>query len=162
MACRTGADDEDMSGKQSARRGVAVVSSGALVVGAGAAVGVLAADMSAQWSQEAALAAAAQVVDAPVSDLTVPRPVVVTLIEERHVTPKPVVVHRKVYVRIPSSKSPARQPAPRAQAPRAKAAPKGTSIPPAAKARPPRTVVAPAPAAPAPVASAPKATSTTS
>jgi hypothetical protein len=35
------------------------------------------------FSIDEALAAAAQVVDAPVSDLTVPRPVVVTLIEER-------------------------------------------------------------------------------
>lgn len=50
-----------MTRKQSFRRGVAVVSSGALVVGAGAAVGVLAADMSAQWSQQAALEAAFEV-----------------------------------------------------------------------------------------------------
>ena len=146
-----------MSGKQSVRRGVAVVSSGALVVGAGAAVGVLAADMSAQWSAKAALEAAAQVVEEPVSDLPVPRPVVVTRIEERHVTPKPVVVHRKVYVRVPSS-----QGAARVQAPRAKSTPQKRTVRSAPKPRPSRRVVAPAPAAPKPAASAPKAKSKTS
>lgn len=146
-----------MSRKQSVKRGVAVVSSGALVVGAGAAVGVLAADMSAQWSQEAALEAAAQVVPDPVSDLTVPRPVVVTLIEERHVTPKPVVVHRKVYVRVPAAQGSA----PRAQTPRAKGAER-QPVRSAPKPRPSRTVVAPAPAAPKAPATAPKAKSKTS
>ena len=157
MACRTGADHGDMSGKQSVRRGVAVVSSGALVVGAGAAVGVLAADMSAQWSAKAALEAAAQVVDEPVSDLTVPRPVVVTRIEERHVTPKPVVVHRKVYVRVPAS-----QGAVRVQAPRAKSAPQKRTV----RSAPEATALPPGgrsgARAPKPAASAPKATSTTS
>jgi hypothetical protein len=148
-----------MSAQQSVRRGVAVISSGVVVVGAGAAVGALAADMSDEWSQQAALEAAAQVVADPVSDVTVPRPVVITRIEERHVTPKPVVVHRKVYIRVP-----ARQGAPRPQAPRATSAPQRQPAAPAAKARPSRTVVAPAPApAPAaPQASAPKATSKTS
>jgi len=145
-----------MSRKQSVKRGVAVVSSGALVVGAGAAVGVLAADMSAQWSQKAALEAAAQVVPDPVSDLTVPRPVVVTLIEERHVTPKPVVVHRKVYVRVPAA-----QGAVRVQTPRAKGAER-QPVRSAPKPRPSRTVVAPAPAAPKAPATAPKAKSKTS
>jgi hypothetical protein len=146
-----------MGRKQSVKRGVAVVSSGALVVGAGAAVGVLAADMSARWSQKAALEAAAQVVPDPVSDLTVPRPVVVTLIEERHVTPKPVVVHRKVYVRVPSG-----QGAVRVQTPRAKAAPQQRTVRSAPKPRPSRRVVAPAPAAPKAAAQAPKAKSKTS
>jgi hypothetical protein len=146
---------DDMSRKQSVKRGVAVVSSGALVVGAGAAVGVLAADMSDQWSQQAALEAAAQVVPDPVSDVTVPRPVVVTLIEERHVTPKPVVVHRKVYVRVPAAQGSA------PRAPRAKAAPQRPTVRSAPKPRPSRTVVAPAPAPAAPKA-APKATSKTS
>lgn len=136
---------------------MAVVSSGALVVGAGAAVGVLAADMSAQWSQEAALKAAAQVVSDPVPDVTVPRPVVVTRIEERHVTPKPVVVHRKVYVRVPAGQS-----APRAQAPGGQAAPQRQPAKAATKPRPSRRVVAPAPAPAAPRASAPKSTSKTS
>jgi hypothetical protein len=146
-----------MSAKQSARRGVAVVSSGALVVGAGAAVGVLAADMSAQWSQQAALEAAAEVVADPVNDVTVPRPVVVTRIEERHITPKPVVVHRKVYVRAPT-----RQVAPRAQKPRATTAPQRTPARSAPAPQPSRKVVAPAPAAPQAPASAPQATSKTS
>lgn len=149
-----------MSRKQSVKRGVAVVSSGALVVGAGAAVGVLAASMSDTWSQQAALEAAAEVVPDPVRDVTVPRPVVVTRTEERHVTPEPVVVHRKVYVRVPSGQG---------SAPRATAAPQRPSTRSAAKPRPSRTVVAPAPAAPkaAPAApkaapAAPKATSKTS
>jgi hypothetical protein len=146
-----------MSRKQSITRGVAVLSSGALVVGAGAAVGVLAADMSAQWSQEAALEAAAQVVSDPVPDVTVPRPVVVTRIEERHVTPKPVVVHRKVYVRVPAGQS-----APRAQSPRGQAAPPRQPAKAATKPRTSRKVVAPAPAPAAPKASAPKSTSKTS
>lgn len=148
-----------MSAKQSVRRGVAVLSSGAVVVGAGVTVGALAADMSDEWSQRAALEAAAQVVADPISDVTVPRPVVVTRIEERHVTPKPVVVHRKVYIRVPAGKS-----APRPQAPRAKAAPQRQPATSAAAPRPSRTKVAPAPApAPAPAApSAPKATSKTS
>ena len=76
------------------------MSSGALVVGAGAAVGVMAADMSGQWSDQAALKAAAdQVVEDPGNDDPIRRAVIVTRIKERHVTPKPVVVHRKVYVR---------------------------------------------------------------
>ena len=149
-----------MSGRESARRGMAVVSSGALVVGAGAAVGVLAADMAAQWSQDAALEQAAQLVAEQVSDVAVPRPVVVTRIEERHVTPEPVVVHRKVYIRVPARQGSA----PRAQAPRAKAAPQRQPARSAPMQKPSRTVVAPAPApAPhAPAPSAPRATSTTS
>lgn len=152
-----------MSGRESARRGVAVVSSGALVVGAGAAVGVLAADMAAQWSQDAALEQAAQVVAEQVSDIEVPRPVVVTRIEERHVTPEPVVVHRTVYIRVPARQGSA----PRAQAPRARTAPQRQPATSAPKQKPSRTVVAPAPQAPAPAPqvpapSAPKATSTTS
>ena len=133
------------------------MSSGALVVGAGAAVGVVAADMSAQWSDQAALKAAAQVVEDPGNDATIPRAVIVTRIKERHVTPKPVVVHRKVYVRVPST-----QGAARVQAPQAKSAPQKRAVRSAPKPRPSRRVVAPAPAAPKPVASAPKATSKTS
>lgn len=146
-----------MSAKQSVRRGVAVLSSGAVVVGAGGAVGALAADMSDEWSQQAALEAAAQVVSDPVSDVTVPRPVVVTRIEERHVTPKPVVVHRKVYIRVPAAQS-----APRPRAPRANTAPQRQPATSAAPPRPSRTVVAPAPAPAAPQASPAKATSTAS
>jgi hypothetical protein len=146
----------DMSRKQSVRRGVAAVSSGAIVVGAGAAVGMVSAQMSAQWSQEAALEAAAQVAADRVIDLTIPRPVVVTRIEERHVTPEPVVVHRKVYVPVPSQ-----QRVDRVQAPRAKAAPR-SSTKSAPRKQPSRTVVAPAPAAPKAVATAPKAKSKTS
>ena len=145
-----------MSRKQSVKRGVAVVSSGALVVGAGAAVGVLAADMSAQWSRQAALAPAAQVVADPVIDVTVPRPVVVTRIEERHVTPEPVEVRRKVYVQVPSG-----QGATRVQAPRSTAATQGRTVRSAPEPRPSRRVVAPAPAPAAPKA-APKAKSKTS
>jgi hypothetical protein len=142
----------------SVRRGLAVMSSGALVVGAGAAVGVMAADMSGQWSEQAALKAAAdQVVEDPGNDDPIRRAVIVTRIKERHVTPKPVVVHRKVYVRVPSG-----QGVPRTQAPRAKAAPQRQTVRSAPKPRPSRKVVAPAPAAPKPAASAPKAKSKTS
>ena len=155
MACRTVADHGVMSRKQSMGRGVAALSSGAVVVGAGAAVGVLAADLSEQWSREAALQAAAQVVADPASHVTVPRPVVITRIEERHVTPEAVVVHRKVYVRVPARQG---------SAPQAKAAPQRQPSRPAAKTKPSRTVIAPAPAPAAPKAapSAPKATSKTS
>jgi hypothetical protein len=127
------------------------MSSGALVVGAGAAVGVLAADMSAQWSEQAAVKAAAQVVEDPGNDATIPRAVIVTRIKERHVTPKAVVVHSKVYVRAPSAQGAARVQAPQKRTVRS-----------APKPRPSRRVVAPAPAAPKPAASAPKAKSKTS
>ena len=136
----------------SVRRGMAVMSSGALVVGAGAAVGVMAADMSGQWSDEAALKAAAQVVEDPSYGDPIPRAVIVTRIEERHVTPKPVVVHRKVYVRAPSGQG----------VTRAKAAPQRQTVRSAPKSQPSRKVVAPAPAPPKAPASAPKATSKTS
>jgi hypothetical protein len=127
-----------MSRKQSISRGVAALSSGAVVVGAGAAVGVLAAYMSEQWSGEAALqAAAAQVVADPVVDVSVPRPVVITRIEERHITPEAVVVLRKVYVRVPARQG---------SAPRAQAAPQRQPTRSVAKAKPSRTVIAPAPA----------------
>ena len=138
------------------RRGVAVISSGALVVGAGAAVGVLAADMSAQWSDQAALKAAARWSRIRGTTPTIPRAVIVTRIKERHVTPKPVVVHRKVYVRVPSPQGAARVQAPR------QVAPQKRTVQSAPKPRPSRRVVAPAPAAPKPAASAPKATSKTS
>jgi hypothetical protein len=137
----------------SVRRGLAVMSSGALVVGAGAAVGVMAADMSGQWSDQAALKAAAdRVVEDPGNDDPIRRAVIVTRIKERHVTPKPVVVHRKVYVRAPSGQG----------VTRAKAAPQRQAVRSAPKPRPSRRVVAPAPAAPKAPASAPKATSKTS
>lgn len=105
---------------------------GALVVGAGAAVGFLAASMHAQWSEGAAIEAAAAV---PSVEPQPVRPVVVTVIEERHVTPEPVVVYRKVYttrtVRKPAA---APKPAPAKR----RTAPKTAS----------RTVVEPAPSAP--------------
>ena len=69
----------------------------------------------------------------------------------RHVTPKPVVVHRKVYVRAPSGQG----------GTRAKAAPQRQTVRSAPKSKPSRKVVAPAPAPKAP-ASAPKAKSKTS
>ncbi len=104
---------------------------GALVVGAGAAVGFLAASMHAQWSEGAAIEAAA----VPSVEPQPVRPVVVTVIEERHVTPEPVVVYRKVYttrtVRKPAA---APKPAPAKR----RTAPKTAS----------RTVVEPAPSAP--------------
>ncbi len=70
-------------------------------------------------------------------------------------TPEPVEVHRKVYVRVPASGT-----APRAQP--ARATPQRQTVRSAPKPRPSRKVVAPAPAAPKAPASAPKAKSTTS
>jgi hypothetical protein len=155
MPCRTVVDPWDMNGMPSVRRGVAAVSSGALVVGAGAAVGVIAADMAGQWSEQAAGKAAAMVVEDLATDDRIPRPVIVTRIKERHVTPDPVVVHRTVHVRAPSGQG---------GAPRARVVPQRQPTRSAAKPRPSRKVVAPAPAPAAPAAapSAPKATSKTS
>jgi hypothetical protein len=115
-------------------------------------VGGAAAEMSAQWSRQAQLTMAAEAAALPVSDLTDPRPVVITRIEERHVTPKPVVVHRKVYVRAPARQGSA----PRAQAPQRQ------TVRSAPKPRPSRKVVAPAPAPAKAAPSAPKAKSKTS
>ncbi len=142
----------DMTRKRSVPRSVAVVSSSALVLGAGASVGALSAELSAQWSRGQAHEAVAAALAVPKSDLTDPRPVVITRIEERHVTPEPVEVHRKVYVRVPTTPAPAPQAGATARQPaRSAPAPK-----------PSRKVVAPAPA-PRPAApSAPKAKSKTS
>jgi len=138
----------DMNAHQSVRRGIAAVSSGALVVGAGAAVGVLAAQMADEWSTQAALEGASSVVAAPPMDVSPPRPIVVTRTKVRRITPDPVVVHKKVIVRVPTGQAaPARSSSGTAPAPRSAAKSSSTTT-----SRPSRTVVAPAPrpAAPAP------------
>jgi hypothetical protein len=147
-----------MNAHQSVRRGIAVVSSGALVVGAGASVGILAAQMADQWSTQAALEAAASVVVDPTADLNVPRPVVVTRTKVRHITPDPVVVHKKVYVQTPTAQAPATRY--QAPAPRVASAPRTTTT----TRKPSRTVVAPAPkpAAPKPQPASGGTTSKTS
>ncbi len=129
-----------------------MVSSGALVVGAGASVGILAAQMADQWSTQAALEAAASVVVDPAADFNVPRPVVVTRIKVRRITPDPVVVHKKVYVQSPTAQAPA--PQYQAPAPRVASAPRTSTT----RSQPSRRVVAPAPAPkpPAPQPPAPK------
>jgi hypothetical protein len=141
-----------MSARHVVRRGVATAGSGALVVGAGLALGVLVADMATDWSaREAGVLAGADAVAAgdaaaetaaalaagdavAAGDAALP-PRVVTRIVERHVTPEPVVVHRRVYRTTEGSGS---RRTTSAVAPRA----------PRTVARPSRRVVAPAPAAP--------------
>jgi hypothetical protein len=135
----------------SARRGLATAAGGLVVVGAGATTGVIVADMDATWNDQAALEAAATVAAQP-AELAPVRPVVVTLIEERHVTPEPVIVHKKVYrTRIVTGSGGAARPAApsRPSTPQKATAP---SKPQSTQPKPakPRTIVAPAPKAPAP------------
>lgn len=154
-----------MASAHSARRGLATAAGGIVVVGAGAATGVVISDMNAAWHDNAALEAASEVAAQP-ADLAPVRPVVVTLIEERHITPEPVIVRKKVYRTVVVGSGGAAQPA----APSATSAPRTTtpttstprSTTPRATA--PRTVVAPAPKAPAPASgtSGSGTTSTTS
>jgi hypothetical protein len=150
----------DMNAHLSVQRGIAAVSSGALVVGAGAAVGVLSAHMADEWSAQAALESAASMVVDPTADLSVPRPVVVTRTKVRRITPDPVVVHKKVFVRVPAGQAvPAQSWSGSAPAPRSTSTSSSTTT-----SRPSRTVVAPAPqpAAPAPQAPSGGTTSKTS
>lgn len=143
-----------MAISHSLRRGAATTGSGVLVVGAGLTVGLLAADMQAQFAAEDALrTAAASAVD-PAPDLVIPRPVVRTRIVEEHVTPEPVVVHRTVRRTVVG---------PAQAAPRASSGGSGRPARPAPRAsssKPSRTVVAPAPAAPAPTRHTAPSTST--
>lgn len=136
----------------SARRGIATATGGLVVVGAGAAAGMFIADMQATWADEEALETASTVAAQP-ADVAPVRPVVVTLIEERHVTPEPVVVHKKVYRTriVGGGTSGATSQAPQQTAPR-RTTTSGSARPAASAPKPqkPRTVVAPAPKAPAP------------
>lgn len=129
---------------------MASASTGAVVVGAGLTVGVLAADLQADWVSQAHIDAAMAAPE-PGTDLTVPRPVIVTRTEERHVTPDPVVVHEKVYT---SSGSGSIGTAPRTSS-------GGSSSGGSSSGGSSRTVVRPAPAAPAP-AKAPASSGSTS
>ena len=161
-----------MSRRHAATRGIAGLSSGVLVVGAGASLGILAAQMHEQWTAEATLEAAAQLAaepqEPPAAELPFPRPVVVTVVKEKHVTPEPVIVHRKVYVTrtVPGGGGQASQLGQGAARVRSGGSGQGARpvARPAAKpaARPARARVAPAPAAPRPAAkaapSAPKST----
>lgn len=148
-----------MTARHVLRRGVATAGSGALVLGAGLALGVTVADMAADWSARVPvdeLTAAAQ--DSPGQgsavgqvdaggDALPARPRVVTRIVERHVTPEPVVVHRRVYRETTDSS--------RVTSPRSPRTPR--TVP-----RPSRRAVAPAPAAPRPApARAPSRTTST-
>ncbi len=121
------------------------MSSGALVVSAGASVGMLAARMADDWSQQAALQAAAEPV-AQVPGVVEPRPKVVTRVRIRRITPDPVIVRRKVIVHVPAGAQAATRSAPRSTGSSA-AASGGSS----GRSAPSRRVIAPAPqAAPAP------------
>lgn len=132
------------------RRTVSAAAGGALVLGSGLSVGILAADMQHSWAGEQAQREAAAVTAAARTEA--PEPVIVTVRTVRHITPEPVVVHKKVYRTVRGS-APAR-PTERRSAP-AKPAKKTSS---SSSVR--RTVVAPAPA-PA-RAKAPAPASTTS
>lgn len=146
-----------MSRRHAATRGIAGLSSGVLVVGAGASLGILAAQMHEQWSAKATLEAAAEMAaapqDPPAAELPFPRPVMVTVVKERHVHPEPVIVHRKVYVTRTAPTAGGRVAAsPRSGGARVAARPRRAQ--PVAKpaSRPARARVAPAPAAPRPAA----------
>lgn len=117
------------------------------------AVGILAADMQHDWAGREALREQAAVQAA--SPVDAPEPVIVTRTTVRHVTPEPVVVHKKVYRKVHSTGQ-SKDPAPaRAAVPRSTSGKAGT---PSSR----RTVVTPAPR-PAPArAKAPAATTSTS
>jgi hypothetical protein len=87
----------------SMKRGAATTAGGALVLGAGMSVGILAAGMQHAWASESALRQQAEVQG--VATTVVPDPVVITRIRVRHVTPEPEVVHKKVYRTVPGSSS---------------------------------------------------------
>lgn len=134
---------------------MAAAGSGAMVVGAGLALGVTVADMAADWSARetpGTLASGPAATDPTATDgdaAPLP-PRVVTRVVERHVTPEPVVVHRKVYRTSGGSDS-------------RSTASTGTRRAPRTVSRPSRRVVAPAPAAPRPApVRAPASTTSTS
>jgi hypothetical protein len=84
-----------MTLKPSSRRGLAAAAGGVLVLGSGMSVGILAADMQHDWTAAEASRQQAAVLADPVA--APPEPVVVIRTKVRHVTPDPVVVHKKVY-----------------------------------------------------------------
>lgn len=119
-----------------------------MVVGSGAAAGMVTVHLQDQWAAQEVLEAAATTPLDHSNDVLVPHPIVITVIEERRVTPEPVVVHRKVYrsVGTPTGSQP---PPPSRPSPGARSSTPTSN----------RAVVAPAPkAAPARPATAPPAT----
>ncbi len=127
------------------RRSVAAVSSGALVVGAGAAVGLLSAGMADEWSHQAALRAASEPVAEAVSiDAPSPSPKVITRVKIRRITPDPVIIRKKVIVRVPVQAQSAPRTAPQGttSSSTSRSAPGGGT--------PSRKVIAPAPKPAAP------------
>lgn len=129
-----------MTFSDSARRGAARATGGAIVVAAGAAGGLLAAHMQADWSAASALELASATPLDHSNDVAIPRPVVVTVTEEEHITPDPVVVVRKVYRWVTGG----------GQAGTTARSPQRSAAPRTSKSKPSRTVVAPAQKAPAP------------
>lgn len=83
--------------RHSLRRSLVSASGGAVVVASGAAVGMMAADLAHSWSEAETWRLATRVPPDPTGDVAAARPVVVTVVEETHVTPEPVVVRRTVY-----------------------------------------------------------------
>lgn len=144
------ADHRCMAFAHSARRGLATAAGGLVVVGAGATTGVVVADLHSSWSDEQALEAASAVAAQP-ADVAPVRPVVITLTEERHITPEPVIVRKKVYrTRVVTPGGAAQPAAPARTATRQSAPRTATTGPTKPRSTAPRTVVAPAPKAPAP------------
>lgn len=128
------------------KRGAASVAGGSLVLGAGLALGLVAGRMQQDWLTAQAQRDAAETAQARAGlAAEPPRPVVVTEVRVRHVTPEPVVVHRTVVKRVAGQtastpRSPAARPA---ATPAAKPDARQAGKP---AARPSRTTVAPAPA----------------
>lgn len=83
--------------RHSIRRNLVTASSGAIVITSGVAVGIVAADLRASWSQDELSRLATEVPPDPAVALAASRPVIVTVVKETHVTPDPVVVRKKVY-----------------------------------------------------------------
>jgi hypothetical protein len=118
-----------------------------IVLSSGAAAGMATAHMQDQWSAQEALEVAAATPLDHSNDVMVAHPVVITVIEERRITPEPVVVHRKVYrtVGTPVAAQPRSPSRPAAGARPSAPAPRRAVVAPAPKA--PRATAAPAPPA---------------
>lgn len=132
------------------RRTLSAAAGGALVLGSGLSVGILAADMQHRWAGEQALREAEAVTAAALAKD--PEPVIVTVRTVRHITPEPVVVRKKVYRTV---RGPA--PAPRSNGGKAAAPAKTGKKSSSTSSR--RTAVAPAPA-PAPAPAKPRSSTT--
>ena len=103
--------------------------------------GVIAADMQHDWATDAIGQRAAALAAAPAE---APEPVVVTRTRVRHVTPDPVVVHKKVYRIVPGQAAAGARAGAKAGTSTGGTTPRAAA--PGGSTRSSRTVVAPAPA----------------